>query len=142
MKKHNKLSRILYQTVLRSYVDLMPSSEFSKSSSFDIDVDDKVVTSPSGHVAEEDIDEELKKLRETFKAYTLGVTYAANTGGTATLMGTTPNMIMKGYADEYALIVELYFTFSFLTRTQYIYKHAYTHAYTYIHTYTYAQAWK
>lgn len=42
----------------------------------------------------------LRQLHETFKAYMLGVTYAANTGGTATLMGTTANMIMKGYADE------------------------------------------
>jgi di/tricarboxylate transporter len=44
---------------------------------------------------------QLTRLRETFKGYTLGITYAANTGGSATLIGTVTNITMKGYLDEY-----------------------------------------
>jgi di/tricarboxylate transporter len=45
--------------------------------------------------------EHLLRLRETFKGYTLGVTYAARCGGSATLIGTVNNVAVKNLLDEY-----------------------------------------
>lgn len=38
------------------------------------------------------------------KALSLGIAYAANCGGVASLTGTNPNVIMKGVADKYGKI--------------------------------------
>ncbi len=38
--------------------------------------------------------------RRMGKGLTFAVVFAANVGGVATLTGTTPNMILKQYADE------------------------------------------
>lgn len=35
------------------------------------------------------------------KGFTLTIAYAANVGGVGTSTGTTPNIVMKGFADQY-----------------------------------------
>ena len=39
------------------------------------------------------------------KVFALGVAYASNTGGIATLVGTPPNIILQGIANEYVTLL-------------------------------------
>ena len=45
---------------------------------------------------------EIKRLS---KVFALGVAYASNSGGIATLVGTPPNIILQGVANEYVFTV-------------------------------------
>jgi len=45
-------------------------------------------------------EKEAKYFNNLAVGMTLSVAYAANVGGTGTLTGTTPNLIMKGFVDE------------------------------------------
>ncbi|XP_059829686.1 Na(+)/citrate cotransporter-like [Hypanus sabinus] len=72
------------------------------------DEDRDTTEKPNGHVqlpedmAEEDsrAAEKLQRHLKLSKGMNLSVCYAASIGGTATLTGTTPNLIMKGQIDE------------------------------------------
>ncbi len=41
-----------------------------------------------------------KRMRKLCAGMTLGLAYSANVGGTGTVTGTTPNIIMKNEADQ------------------------------------------
>ena len=64
-----------------------------------------VVVSTTANVSlqiEEDTDDDEehdKFLTGLAKAFTLSIAYAANVGGVGTSTGTTPNIVMKGFAD-------------------------------------------
>ncbi|ELU04339.1 hypothetical protein CAPTEDRAFT_211152 [Capitella teleta] len=69
-------------------------------------------------VKEPKIDQHMKRvesyLTNMCKMFSLGVCYAANVGGNATLMGNTPNLVFKGMLDEiyerYGLISPINYT--------------------------------
>lgn len=46
------------------------------------------------------IEEERAHFNRMSKGFLLSIAYAANVGGVATLTGTTPNIIFKGFVDE------------------------------------------
>lgn len=56
-------------------------------------------------LADEPSTEEKKTMKSSYlgKALTISVAYAANAGGTGTLIGTGVNPILKGQADEYVI---------------------------------------
>ena len=48
----------------------------------------------------QDAEDEKRKFLKLEKALILCVAYAANAGGTGTIIGTTPNLVLKGQADQ------------------------------------------
>ena len=54
-------------------------------------------------------DDHSKKFKEGYHEariqVLLAVAYSANTGGTGTLTGTTPNLILKAVMDEYVILL-------------------------------------
>ena len=52
-----------------------------------------------------------KQAKDLMTGFCLSITYSAGIGGTGSLVGTTPNLLLKGHYDEYYPSVGL----SFLT---------------------------
>jgi len=57
-------------------------------------------------------DDDAARMR---KCILLSVAYASNVGGTGTLIGTAPNLVLKGVLSEYYLSIVLFAFSSFLT---------------------------
>lgn len=56
--------------------------------------------SGTGQIDMNSLDLQSQKL---CKALILAICYSANIGGISTLTGTTPNLVVKGYLDQYVL---------------------------------------
>lgn len=52
----------------------------------------------------EDPEVNVKMYTKMKKSIYLGICYAANIGGTGTLTGTTPNLILNGMLTEFVLL--------------------------------------
>ena len=42
-----------------------------------------------------------KQAKDLMTGFCLSITYSAGIGGTGSLVGTTPNLLLKGHYDEY-----------------------------------------
>jgi len=53
----------------------------------------------------EEVKRKSAEIKRLSKVFALGVAYASNSGGIATLVGTPPNIILQGVANEYVFAV-------------------------------------
>ncbi len=70
----------------------------------------------------EDPEVDVQSFTRMKKSIYLGICYAANIGGTGTLTGTTPNLILNGMLTEYKPFFEylsFYFSIKFLPGIRY-----------------------
>ena len=104
---HNSLVKFtkLFIIIDRSYSALDFDVKEFKKSSFDLpSVKDLPKDNDSSYHDDgrtpEQRARDLKRYTSICKGMTLAVAYGANIGGTGTLTGTTPNIIMKDAADR------------------------------------------
>ncbi len=110
-KRHSKLSKITnkesiaiqistetLETDVQSSVESMElQNENLQSEPQEEDVDVSSVLDKDGKFNNSELNKEQKGI---CKATLLGICYAANIGGTGTLTGTGPNLVLKGQLDS------------------------------------------